>query len=188
MTISRVGLCSILLFLVWGPASADEIFSDDSHGGRIHTASGFICPARIGPFHRDAVGERDPEAGTVYCAYSKLDGVYGTIVLKPARTPYDARSSLAGAFEEAESTGGRMVAEQNLNLASTMASTEVFARTYETAKLQDEHYRVLYAGAEIGNWAVELTVEYADPRDVAVEKEFLDAVYAAAETEVGKPR
>ncbi len=163
--------------------SADEIFSDDSRGGKLHTASGFVCPAKVATFERDAVGERDPQTGAVYCVYSKLDGVYGTVVLKPLRAPYNARSSLSGAFEETQSTGGRMIGEQMTKLGSP-AALDVYARTYETARLSDTHYRVLFTGAAIGNWAVELTVEYADPRDTGAQREFLSAVYGAAGAQI----
>jgi len=162
---------------------ADEFA--DSPGGKLHAASGFLCAPKIATFERDAVGERDPQTGAVYCAYSKLDGVYGTVVLKPLRAPYDARSSLAGAFEETQSTGGRMTGEQMMKLGPQPVQLDVYARTFETARLSDTHYRVLFTGAAIGNWAVELTVEYADPRDTDAQKEFLSAVYSAATAQIG---
>ena len=93
---------ALVVFACSSQAVAKEEFSD-TRGEKLHVASGFVCPAKIATFERDAVGERDPQAGAVYCAYSKLDGVYGTILLRPLRAPYDARSSLAGAFEEAQS-------------------------------------------------------------------------------------
>jgi hypothetical protein len=166
-------------------AQVDAVFSDDGHGGKVHVDSRFVCPAKIGPFERDAVGERDPQAGSVYCAYSERDGVYGTIVLKPLTGPYEAKASLAGAFEEAQSTGGRMVSEAQLKLGPHSAPLSVYARTYEAAKITDERYRVLYTGAAVGNWGVELTIEYADPRDLASENDFLDAVYSAAGSQIG---
>jgi hypothetical protein len=175
----------VAFLLITTTATADEIFSDDAHGGKVHIDSRFTCPAKIGLFERDAVGERDPQMGSVYCAYSERDGVYGTIVLKPLRGLYDAKASLAGAFEEAQSTGGRMTAESQLKLGPHVAPLNVYARTYETAKITDEVYRVLYTGAAIGNWGVELTIEYADPRDLASEKDFLDTVYAAAGAQIG---
>ena len=178
-------LPAALLSVVAFSASADETFSDDSHGGKTHTDSHFTCPAKIGLFERDAVGERDPQKGSVYCAYSERDGVYGTVVLKPLSGPYVAKDSLAGAFEEAQSTGSRMVAESQLKLGPRTVPFGVYARTYEAAKITDERYRVLYTGAAIGNWAVELTIEYADPRDLASETGFLHAVYAAAGAQIG---
>jgi len=39
---------------------------------------------------------------------------------------------------------------------------------------------MLFTGAPFGNWAVETTIEYADPRDNAAQKDFLDTIYAAA--------
>ena len=164
-------------------AAAQEDFAD-ARGAKLHVASGFLCPAKIATFERDAVGERDPQAGAVYCAYSKLDGVYGTIVLKPLRAPYDARSSLAGAFEETQSTGGRMIGDETMKFVSHSLPLDVYARTYETARLSEAHYRVLFTGAAIGSWAVELTVEYADPRDTDAQKEFRSAVYSAAVAQI----
>jgi hypothetical protein len=178
-------LSATLLILFASSAHADEIFSDDSHGGKLHVASNFTCPAKIGPFERDAVGERDPQANVVYCAYSERDGVYGTILLRPLTGPYDAKASLAGAFEEAQSTGGRMISELQIKLGPRAAPVPIYARTYESAKLTDERYRVLYSGAAIGNWGVELTIEYADPRDLVSERDFLNAVYAAAARQIG---
>jgi len=174
----------VLAVLAPSRAYSDEGFSDDAQGGKHHLASGFACPAKIATFERDAVGKRDPEAGSVYCAYSKLDGVYGTVVLKPLKGAYDPRSSLSGAFEEAQSTGGHMIGEETMTLASHRATLGVYTRTYETAKLLEAHYRVLYTGAQVGNWAVELTIEYADPRDTDAQKEFLSATYNAASAEI----
>lgn len=178
-----VSILALLVLAYASQAFAQEEFSD-ARGEKLHVASGFVCPAKIATFERDAVGERDPQTGSVYCAYSKLDGLYGTIVLKPLRAPYDARSSLAGAFEETQSTGGRMIGDQTMRLASHSAPLDVYVRTYETARLSEAHYRVLFTGAAIGNWAVELTVEYADPRDTDAQKEFLSAVYSAAVAQI----
>jgi hypothetical protein len=176
-------LALFALSLASRATAADEFA--DAQGGKLHTASGFLCAPKIATFERDAVGERDPQTGAVYCAYSKLDGVYGTVVLKPLREPYDARASLSGAFEETQSTGGRMIGEQTMKLGSQPVPLDVYARTYETAHLSEAHYRVLFTGAAIGSWAVELTVEYSDPRDTDAQKEFLSAVYGAATKEVG---
>ena len=65
------------------------------------------------------------------------------------------------------------------------AKLALYTRAYETAKLQDLHYRVLFTGAQFNTWALEVAVEYADPRDTTVEQEFLDAVYTAAQSEIG---
>jgi hypothetical protein len=46
------------------------------------------------------------------------------------------------------------------------------------------HYRVLFAGAAVGSWAVQVTIEYADPRDNDNETAFLNAAYAQALAEI----
>jgi hypothetical protein len=167
--------------------AAIDSFADTRDGGKLHAASGFVCPAKIGLFERDAVGEADPEKGAVFCAYSALDGVYGTITLAAPEGPYDPKTALAPGFIEQEGTGGRRIAEGMLSLTSKpgAAPLAVYTRTYETARLEDDHYRVLFTGAEVKNWAVEVTIEYAEPRDTPVEDEFLRAVYAAAAREIG---
>jgi hypothetical protein len=165
-------------------ASLDP-FTDAKNGAKLHTASGYVCPARIGLFERDAVGEDDPAHGSDFCAYSALNGVYGTIKLVRLDGPYDARSSLAPGFVEQESVGAKRVGDGLVALAMTPQPVPVYARTYETAKLADTHYRMLFAGAQFKNWAVETTIEYADPRDTTAEDEFLHAVYAAALAEIG---
>ena len=60
-----------------------DAFTDGKDGAKVHKASGFVCPAKIGLFERDAVGDSDPETKTDFCAYSVLNGVYGTIKLTP---------------------------------------------------------------------------------------------------------
>src|SRR5438105_15303984 len=42
---------------------AGDTFADGPNGAKVHVASRFVCPAKIGPFERDAVGETDPETG-----------------------------------------------------------------------------------------------------------------------------
>jgi hypothetical protein len=176
-----------MLFAGAGSAQtvAGDVFEDRSDGAKVHVASGFVCPAKIGAFERDAVGESDPQAQVGFCAYGALDGVYGTIKLIPLHGAYDAKQSLDSDFAEQEGTGGKPVAEGNINVASG-TPLMAYARTYETAKLEDLHYRVLFTGAAIGNWAVETTIEFAEPRDVPDELGFLHAVYAAARTGIGK--
>ncbi len=139
--------------------------------------SGFVCPAKIGLFVRDAVGERDPKSQTVYCAYSALDGVYGTIVLVPLAGPYDPKTALVSDFLEQEATGGKKLGERSVALGGAGG---IYTRTYETTSLEDLHYRVLFTASAVGNWAVQVTMEYASPRDDALEQEFLNAVYAGA--------
>jgi len=165
--------------------SASDPFSDGPNGAKVHS-SGFVCPARIGAFERDAAGENDVQTGADICSYAALDGVYGTIVLTPLTGPYDAKSSLASDFIEQEGTGGKEIAQGTMMLGIKSAPLPVFTRTYRTARAEELEYRILFAGAAVKNWAVEATVEYADPRDAAAEKGFLDAVYAAAAKEIGQ--
>ena len=173
------------------PASAQVVagdtFSDGKDGAKVHVASGFVCPAKIGLFERDAVGETDPSAGADFCAYSTLDGVYGTIKLVPVPGTYDAKTSLAPDFAIQEGTVGKKVAEGDVTVAAVQggAPLTIYTRTYESAKLEDLHYRVLFAGVAVKNWAVESTIEFAEPRDTPLEKDFFHAVYAAAQTQVG---
>lgn len=161
-----------------------EPFADVHDGGKQHTASGFICPAKIGAFERDAVGESNPGTHTDFCAYSALNGVYATIKLVPLDGPYNPQNALAPGFIEQESLGGKPVADGVVMLGVKPEPLAIYARTYETTKLEDLRYRVLFAGAQFQNWAVETTIEYADPRDTAVEDQFLHAVYAAARSEI----
>lgn len=186
----RTLAAGILLVLAAFPARAQEAgadpFIDLRDGGKLHTASGFVCPAKIGLFERNATGESNPRTGEDFCAYSALDGVYGTITLKQLDEPYNAKTSLAPGFIEQEDTGGRRIAEgvDMMAVKPHAAPLAIYTRTYETAKLEDLHYRILFSGAQFKNWAVEATIEYADPRDLPVESEFLRAVYAAADSEI----
>jgi hypothetical protein len=178
-----------LLALAWAaPALAQNVgadtFADGGNGAKRHVASGFVCPARIGIFERDAVGEYDPITGADFCAYSALDGVYGTIKLTPIGDGYDAKTSMAPDFEEQEGTGGRKISETTLKVGAEPLA--VYTRIYQTAKLEDLNYSILFAGSAVKNWAVEATIEYADPRDTPEEKMFLDAVYKAALSQIAK--
>jgi len=166
-----------LTVLLPGAALAQDsgdVFADAKGGAKVHAASGFVCPAKIGLFERDAVGERDPSLDTAFCAYSALDGVYGTITLVPVSGSYDPKGSLTAEFQEQEGTGGRMLREGVAHLAGR----SVYARVYETTSLEELHYRVEFTGAAASAWAVEVTMEFASPRDDAVTQEFLNAVYA----------
>ena len=156
--------------------SNGDVFSDGPANAKIHAASGFACPGKIGLFERDAVGERDPSANADFCAYSALDGVYGTITLVPLTGPYDPKAALAPEFVEQEDIGGKRIGEGTVKVGGA----GVYARTYETTSLEDLHYRTLFSASAVGNWAVQVTVEYASPRDDAVKQEFLNAVYAGA--------
>jgi hypothetical protein len=153
-----------------------DAFADGPANAKVHVASGFLCPAKIGLFERDAVGERDPGANADFCAYSALEGVYGTITLVPLKGPYDPKTALVPDFVEQEGIGGRVIGEGT----ARFGGASVYSRAYETTSLEDLHYRTLFAASAVGNWAVQVTMEYATPRDDAVEQEFMNAVYAGA--------
>jgi hypothetical protein len=87
---------------------------------------------------------------------------------------------LAPDFVVQEGTGGRLVGETTQLLGPKTAPLSVYIRTYETAKLETLHYRTLFASAVVGPWAVQVTIEYADPRDSDKEADFLNAAYAEA--------
>ena len=167
-------------FLIGSAAAsqtAQNAFADDPTGGKVHRASGCVCPRQIGLFERDAVGERDPDTGADYCAYSALDGVYGTIVIAPVTGPFDAKAALAQDFIEQEGSGARKISE---GAAKFGGVTGVYTRTYETTSIEDLHYRVFFAARAVGQWAVEATVEFASPRDDGLEREFLRSIYSEA--------
>lgn len=161
------------------------VFKDGEKGEKIHIASGFVCPDKIGRYIRDAVGESDLETGTDFCSYYALDGVYGTVTLTPLSGIYNPAQSLQPLFTEQEEIGGKTLGEKTVALGPKLDSLSVYTRTYETAHLETLHYRILFTGAALKNWIVETTIEYADPRDNEVEKNFFDAVYGAALTEIG---
>jgi hypothetical protein len=164
--------------------SAADPFKDGPGYAKIHVASGFVCPASIGPFERDAAGENDVQTGSDICSYAALDGVYGTVVLTPLSGPYDPKASLAGQFVEQEETGGKRIAEKTMMLGDKSAPLSVFTRAYRTARAESLEYRILFAGTQVGNWSVEVTVEYADPRDTPAEKLFLNSVFGAAKKDI----
>jgi hypothetical protein len=185
-----IALSTILLsWPVAAQTVAGDQFSDGANGAKVHVASGFVCPAKIGIFERDAVGETNPQTGVDFCAYSALDGIYGTITLVPLQGTYDPKQSLAGDFAEQLGTGGKEIAEgtESISMGSQSPPLSVYTRSYETAKLEELHYRVTYTGAVIGNWAVQTTLEYAEPRDTNEAQQLLRAVYAGAESEIGRP-
>jgi hypothetical protein len=185
----KIALGALALLLAAPAAHAQSMpgdaFADGKDGAKVHKASGFVCPAKIGLFERDAVGDADPETQTDFCAYSVLNGVYGTIKLAPLTGAYDPKASLAADFTEQEGTGGKEISEKPEVLPGGVGPLSVYARTYETSKLEELHYRVLFTGAALKNWAVETTIEYADPRDTPLEQDFLRAIYAAAQTQIG---
>jgi hypothetical protein len=182
-----IGALALLLVspIVHAQSIPGDAFADGKDGAKVHKASGFVCPAKIGLFERDAVGDADPETQTDFCAYSVLNGVYGTIKLTPLTGAYDPKASLAADFTEQEGTGGKEISEKPEVLAGGAEPLSVYARTYETSKLEELHYRVLFTGAALKNWAVEATIEYADPRDTPLEQDFLHAIYAAAQSQIG---
>jgi hypothetical protein len=112
--------------------------------------------------------------------------VYGTIKLVPLHGAYDAKLSLAQDFVEAEGAGGKRIEERDLAIITVShgSAVSVYTRTYETAKLEDLHYRIQFAGAAIGNWVVETAIEFAEPRDLAEAQSFLRAVYGSAKNEI----
>ncbi|HEY4123576.1 MAG TPA: hypothetical protein VGM36_03120 [Rhizomicrobium sp.] len=165
------------------PAGVD-VFADAKDGNKVHTASGFVCPHAIGTFVRDAAGETDPERQTASCSYSTLDGVYGIVTLVPLKNGYDPKNSLAPQFEQQETTGGKMVWQGSVKVGTPPLA--VYSRIYQTAKLEDLKYSVLFSGSVVKNWAVETTIEYADPRDTPEKTAFFNAVYEAALAEIGK--
>lgn len=174
---------ALLAGLLAGPALAQntavDTFNDGADNAKVHK-SGFVCPLHLGQFERDAAGQSDIDSGADFCSYAALDGVYGTITLIPLTGAYDPKTSMVQQFTEQEQTGGRKIAEGDVKLGGST----VYARTYETSKLEDLHYRVTFAGAGLNGWAVEVTTEFADPRDTPEQKDFLDAVYEAATKEI----
>lgn len=169
----------ILTALIASPAFAQsngDVFADAANNAKIHVPSGFVCPSKIGIFDRDAVGERDPKVSSDFCAYSALEGVYGTIVLTPLNGPYDPKTALVPEFQEQEATGGKVIGEKT----GKFGGATVYTRSYGTSNLGDVHYRVQFAASAVGQWAVQVTMEYASPRDDAVKQDFLNAVYDEA--------
>src|SRR5216684_596755 len=101
---------AVIGWLALSPAMAQttniDAFKDGADEAKVHSASGFVCPLFIGHFERDAFGERAPMLGSDFCAYSALDGVYGTITLTPLRAAYDPKTALQQEFTEQEGIGG----------------------------------------------------------------------------------
>ncbi|GAA0552230.1 hypothetical protein GCM10008941_35230 [Rhizomicrobium palustre] len=170
--------------LFFSAASAEEAFTLREDGAVLHGGSGFVCPAKIGMFERDAFGSR--EEGD-YCAYSALTGLYGTIIVKHRPALYDPPALLAPEFRKVESMGGRAVAETVQPVGPDGAAVPVFLRTYDMAKLDMLTYRTQLASAALGGWAVEAVVEYAYPRDKEDQTAFVTAVYGEAIRDMGAP-
>ena len=182
VTLLRTVLTAAALLLA-APALAQttniDTFKDGPDEAKVHV-SGFACPLFVGHFERDAYGERDPSIGSDFCAYSARDGVYGTITLTPLKAAYDPKTALVPEFTEQEGIGGKMVGEKTMALGGGKMPISVYQRTYETAALETLHYRILFSGGTVGNWALEATVEFATPRDDDAVHDFLEAVYAEA--------
>jgi hypothetical protein len=109
--------------------------------------------------------------------------VYGTITLAPLNGGYDPKASFADDFRGQEATGGKRLSENMVRLNGSPLA--IYMRTYRTARAEALEYRIVFAGAAVKNWVVQTTVEYGDPRDTQNEAEFLRAVYAAAERQIG---
>ena len=163
-----------------------DAFKDGADEAKVHSASGFVCPLFIGHFERDAFGERAPMLGSDFCAYSSLDGVYGTITLTPLKAAYDPKTALAQEFTEQEGIGGKIVGESTVKLGGGAMPISVYSRTYETAALETLHYRILFSTGTVGTWAVEATVEFATPRDDEKLRDFLNSVYTEALVHIAK--
>jgi hypothetical protein len=185
-------LCWFVLALGVGAASAGaqdvtDPFVNSANGAKTHTPSGFTCPLHIGVFERDAVGERDPKSSSDFCAYSALDGVYGTVTLSPLRGAFDPKAMLTPEFAVQEGTGSKLIGEETQTLGPKSAPLSVYTRTYETTKVAAQRYRILFSSAAIGDWAVDVTLEYADPHDILIKSDFLNSVYASAIRQIGIP-
>jgi len=181
---------AVIGWLAVSPAIAQttniDAFKDGPDESKVHTASAFVCPLFIGHFERDAFGERAPMQGSDFCAYSSLDGVYGTITLTPLKAAYDPKTALAQEFTEQEGIGGKIVGESTVKLGGGSSPISVYSRTYETAALETLHYRILFSTGTVGDWAIEATVEFATPRDDEKLRDFLNAVYTEALVHIAK--
>ena len=45
------------------PDAHDQPFVDGAKDSKVHSASGFVCPLKIGQFERDAAGQADQQSG-----------------------------------------------------------------------------------------------------------------------------
>ncbi|MDE2013329.1 MAG: hypothetical protein KGJ75_10425 [Alphaproteobacteria bacterium] len=160
-------------------------FQDGPKNEKIHVASGFVCPDRIGGYVRDAVGQSDPGSGADFCSYYGFDGIYGTVTMTPLHDGYDPEQSMAPQFTEQEGIGAKKIGEGTFEFGPKGDALGIYTRTYETSRLATLHYRILFTGAAVKNWVLETTVEYADPRDDKMKEDFIDAVYGAALKQIG---
>ncbi|MGB8602262.1 MAG: hypothetical protein WCD42_08715 [Rhizomicrobium sp.] len=178
--VTALAFCCVSMVPAFG---FDDVFEDVSGGAKRHVVSGFLCPVQIGHYDRDAVGVRDTARHADYCAYSARDGVYGTVVLSPLPHNFDPKALITPDIVLQEGAGSRMSAEgvYSLGPAKNLA---VYTRTYDAARIEAMRYRVLLAVAAVGNWAVQVTVEYADPRDLETKNEFVNAIFDRAVTQL----
>ena len=187
LTIPAFALVTALAAPALAQTTDIDAFKDTgTDQAKVHSASGFVCPLFIGHFERDAYGERNPSTGADFCAYSSIDGVYGTITLTPLKGPYDVKTALAAEFTEQEGIGGKIIGEQTMNIGGSASPISVYSRTYETAALETLHYRILFSTGTVGQWAIEATVEFATPRDDEKQRDFLNAVYTEALVHIAK--
>ena len=171
--------------------TAADIFADGKDDAKVHVASGFVCPHKIGLFERDAVGNSDIENGADFCSYAALDGVYGIVTITKLNGGYDPKVSLASDFTEQEGIGSKKVAETTIKLKQSPLA--IYTRTYQTSTLEDLRYLILFTGASVDGWSVETAIEYADPRDTPGAMAFLHAIYSSAPSQIaagpgGKPQ
>ncbi|MDE2464542.1 MAG: hypothetical protein KGO02_12610 [Alphaproteobacteria bacterium] len=155
-------------------------FRNGDHDGRIALASGFVCPERIGPYIRDAVGQSGPNEQAVFCSYYALDGIYGTVRILPLDGRFDGPASLASQFALQTGSGAKVVAQATATVAGKGTTPAVYSRTYETSRLETLHYRVRYSSAPVRGWVVQVISEYAAPRDDATRNLFLNWAYGPA--------
>jgi hypothetical protein len=81
-----------------------------------------------------------------------------------------------------------MIGETIQSVGPKNAALPVYVRNYETARTETVRYRTLFASAAVGSWAVQVTVEYADPRDKDLQAVFLETAYAAAVSKFTPPK
>lgn len=175
-----IALAGLFLFALAAPALADDdVFADGKEGAKVHIASGYVCPQKIGRFERDAVGMRDPATGKDYCSYAARDGVYGIVMLSPLTGNYDPKALMAPEFQFQEGTRGRLSEESTQSLGPGKA-LPAYVRIYDAAKVEAMRYRTFYACAAVGNWVVSVGVEYGDPRDKDLRDDFLNHIYGEA--------
>ena len=126
-------------------------FSDLRDGGKRHTASGFVCPAMIGAFERDAVGEAAPASGADFCADRRSTASTARSGSRRWRVPTTPPRRWRLASSSRRVCTARRIADGLATLAIKPLPVSIYARTDETARLEDLHYRVVFAGAQFRN-------------------------------------